>query len=112
MSSIKKDTRAAIYDRDGHHCQYCGNGDNLTIDHIVPRSRGGTNKRSNLRTLCGPCNNSRGDSMPTSSELSQTWGDLIFTMRRGALGRALAEAASIMRGKRKLRPLEQQQGEG
>ena len=36
-----KPSRTMIYKRDGHKCQYCGSTKELTIDHIIPRSRGG-----------------------------------------------------------------------
>lgn len=36
----------------------------LSIDHIVPRSKGGTSERSNLRVLCTPCNTKKGASCP------------------------------------------------
>lgn len=48
--------RAAVYTRDGHACLRCGSHRNLTIDHVVPLSRGGTNQIDNLQTLCGGCN--------------------------------------------------------
>jgi hypothetical protein len=40
-------------------CALCGRTDDLTRDHIVPLSRGGTNARSNLRILCRPCNSAK-----------------------------------------------------
>jgi hypothetical protein len=52
---------ARIFERDHHRCVHCGSGDTLTIDHVIPRSRGGTNEESNLRTLCQPCNSQKGD---------------------------------------------------
>jgi len=41
-------------------CVECGAESDLTTDHIVPRSKGGTNDPSNLRVLCRPCNSSKG----------------------------------------------------
>lgn len=41
-------------------CKACGSPDNLVIDHIHPRSRGGTDLRENLQLLCSPCNSSKG----------------------------------------------------
>ncbi len=38
------------------YCAKCGSTENLTIDHIVPRVRGGTNELANRQTLCAPCN--------------------------------------------------------
>ena len=50
----------AVFDRDHYTCQHCGARKGLTVDHIVPVSKGGTNDPDNLRTLCGPCNSSKG----------------------------------------------------
>lgn len=40
----------------GPACVWCGTADDLQVDHIVPKSRGGRDHVDNLRTLCGPCN--------------------------------------------------------
>ena len=42
-------------------CVQCGRTSDLTVDHIRPRSRGGTNDRSNLQVLCRSCNSSKGN---------------------------------------------------
>ncbi len=47
--------------RDGHACVYCGSKKNLTIDHIIPKSKGGDNTWKNLVTCCSPCNLKKGD---------------------------------------------------
>lgn len=49
----------AIFARDGNRCVSCEATEDLTIDHIVPRSKGGTDDPSNLRVLCGYCNSQR-----------------------------------------------------
>lgn len=49
-----------IFDRDGYKCVVCGAGKNLTIDHIIPLVYGGSNEESNLQTMCGKCNTSKG----------------------------------------------------
>ena len=55
-------TRKNIYLRDNHTCQYCGKtGGNLTIDHIVPKSRGGGESWENLVVCCSRCNNRKGN---------------------------------------------------
>ena len=56
-----KPSRAMIYKRDGHKCQYCGSTKNLTIDHIIPRSRGGEDTWENLVVACNPCNTRKSD---------------------------------------------------
>ncbi len=45
-------------------CAYCGSRESLTIDHYIPRSRGGSNERENLRVACYACNQDKGDQMP------------------------------------------------
>lgn len=48
----------------GGVCSACGGTDRLAIDHIIPRSRGGNNDRSNLQVLCSPCNSSKRNKLP------------------------------------------------
>lgn len=53
---------AEVKKRDGYKCVKCGRGDfeyRLQVDHIVEVSRGGSNSKHNLRTLCGPCHANR-----------------------------------------------------
>ena len=59
MNWIRKEKRIAIYNRDGNICLYCGSNNNLSLDHIIPRSKGGSNDTSNLITCCIACNSSR-----------------------------------------------------
>jgi len=55
-------SRKNIYLRDNHTCQYCGKvGGNMTIDHVVPKSRGGGDGWDNLVTCCPRCNSKKGD---------------------------------------------------
>ena len=66
-------TRAAIMLRDGFTCQYCGAtpGRNLlTLDHIVPRSRGGNHGWLNLVTACKRCNQKKGPHLPEEVEMT------------------------------------------
>jgi len=53
--------RQRIYKRDGYKCLACGNTEDLTLDHIVSVSKGGSNRDLNLQTLCGYCNCEKGD---------------------------------------------------
>ena len=57
-------SRKNILRRDGHRCQYCGRGDvPLTLDHVIPRSRGGEETWENLVAACVKCNNKKSDKM-------------------------------------------------
>ncbi len=54
-------TRREIFTRDGYTCQYCGVfGGDLTVDHVVPRSKGGEHVWENVVTACRPCNHRKG----------------------------------------------------
>ncbi len=59
--------RLAIYIRDGFACAYCGTDlknaapRDVTLDHLLPRSLGGSNASGNLVTACRSCNSSRGN---------------------------------------------------
>lgn len=62
-------TRNALFARDRHRCQYCGDPAS-TIDHVHPRARGGEHRWENVVAACGPCNNRKGDR--TLAELGWT----------------------------------------
>jgi 5-methylcytosine-specific restriction endonuclease McrA len=53
-------TRRSVFVRDGHRCQYCG-GQAENIDHVVPRSRGGTHSWENVVACCRRCNSRKED---------------------------------------------------
>lgn len=58
--------------RDNNQCQYCSKhfmADKLTIDHVVPRSRGGQNDWLNLVTACKKCNQKKGDKTPSEANM-------------------------------------------
>ena len=58
----RKISRRALFARDGWRCQYCGTSTGkLTLDHVVPRSRGGDSVWENVVTSCGPCNLRKGN---------------------------------------------------
>lgn len=60
-------TRAAVMLRDAFTCQYCGCAPGryeLTVDHVLPRSRGGRHDWTNLATACKRCNQVKGSSTP------------------------------------------------
>jgi 5-methylcytosine-specific restriction endonuclease McrA len=58
-------TRKAVLARDGWTCQYCGsNRHGLTVDHVIPRSRGGESVWENIVASCAPCNRKKGNRLP------------------------------------------------
>lgn len=73
---IRRELRLAVYCRDGWACVYCARGAeapgvSLSLDHVRPRTRGGTNAPRNLVTSCSTCNTAKHDRR--ASDLSSTW---------------------------------------
>ena len=63
-------TRREVFARDGYACQYCGRQSNdLTLDHVVPRHRGGTHTWDNLVTACKTCNHRKGGKLLDEAKL-------------------------------------------
>ena len=61
----RKITRRAVFARDRWTCQYCGvERSSLTVDHVIPRSRGGGSSWDNIVACCAPCNRRKGDRLP------------------------------------------------
>lgn len=56
--------RPNLFRRDRGECQYCGSQKQLTIDHVIPKSKGGKTSWSNLVTACNRCNILKGDKTP------------------------------------------------
>jgi len=66
----RKITRRAIFARDRWTCQYCGRErGKLTVDHVIPRSKGGSSAWDNIVTCCAPCNRRKGDRLPRQAEM-------------------------------------------
>lgn len=63
-------TRRNVLRRDGHRCQYCGAAERLTIDHVLPKSRGGPDVWENLVAACVPCNNRKGNKTPDEAQMT------------------------------------------
>jgi len=59
-SSVSKGKKSYVFMRDKHSCLACGTKENLTLDHIIPRSKGGSNDVDNLQVLCQHCNLAKG----------------------------------------------------
>jgi 5-methylcytosine-specific restriction endonuclease McrA len=66
----RKITRRAIFARDRWTCQYCGRSrGTLTVDHVIPRSKGGSSAWDNIVTCCAPCNRRKGDRLPRQAAM-------------------------------------------
>ena len=63
-------TRTEIFSRDRHTCQYCGQeARNLTLDHVVPRRRGGEHNWENVVSACAGCNHRKAGRTPAEAEM-------------------------------------------
>lgn len=70
-------SRYNIFRRDGHACGYCKSKSNLTIDHVMPKSRGGGNSWENLVTCCKKCNARKDNKTPKEAGMK-----LLVELRR------------------------------
>ena len=61
-------SRRAVFVRDEHRCQYCGAHAD-SIDHVMPRSRGGRNEWENVAAACRPCNLHKRDRTPDEAHM-------------------------------------------
>ncbi len=59
--------RRGILRRDGNSCQYCGTNKNLTLDHVIPRSRGGRHTWENVVAACSECNSRKSNRTPSEA---------------------------------------------
>ena len=63
-------TRFNVFLRDSFECQYCGDSDDLTFDHVVPRAYGGRTTWENVSTACAPCNLRKGGRTPAEAHMA------------------------------------------
>lgn len=63
-------TRREILRRDQHQCQYCSSRKQLTLDHVIPRSKGGKHSWDNVVIACQACNSRKGDRTPQQAGMS------------------------------------------
>ncbi len=61
MWKVPPVNRREVLRRDHHSCQYCGSGKHLTLDHVMPRSKGGSHTWDNVVAACERCNSRKGD---------------------------------------------------
>jgi 5-methylcytosine-specific restriction endonuclease McrA len=69
---IVRFSRANIFLRDNHHCQYCGHKfgkSHLTLDHVIPIVQGGRKGWENIVTACKPCNQHKGGRTPAQANM-------------------------------------------
>ena len=62
--------RSNIFKRDDYSCLYCGSSKDLTLDHVIPRSRGGRNTWQNLATCCKSCNGEKDNKTPKEANMT------------------------------------------
>lgn len=62
-------TRFNLFLRDRFECQYCGSGEHLTFDHVIPRRLGGKTSWENVTTACLPCNLKKGGRTPQQAHM-------------------------------------------
>lgn len=66
----KRITRRAVLARDDWTCQYCGSRrGSLTVDHVIPRSKGGGSTWENIVASCAPCNRTKADRLPREARM-------------------------------------------
>jgi 5-methylcytosine-specific restriction endonuclease McrA len=70
QSKLMRANRTRIYRRDQNQCVYCGSNKDLTLDHVMPKSRGGGNDWTNLVTSCFKCNLRKGNRTPDEAKMS------------------------------------------
>ena len=66
-------TRKNIFRRDNHTCQYCScklHGTDATIDHVIPRSRGGKHRWENVVSCCLKCNRKKANKTPSEAKMN------------------------------------------
>lgn len=70
-----KSKRILVYERDNYTCVSCGETCKslLTLDHIIPKSRGGSNRIHNLQTMCRKCNSAKRNSIISNNNTLGQW---------------------------------------
>ena len=75
-----------VFKRDNYTCLYCDSKKNLTLDHVIPRCKKGSNDWDNLATCCSKCNRRKGNKTPEESGMKIRYNpykpDYIYFIRR------------------------------
>jgi 5-methylcytosine-specific restriction protein A len=69
--AVNAQIRLKVFSRDKYRCVECGKSAHLTIDHILPISKGGTDELNNLQTMCDGCNQRK-------ANITLTWKEKLF----------------------------------
>ena len=80
QSRMMRANRTRIYKRDQHQCVYCGSNKDLTLDHVIPKSRGGSNDWINLVTSCFKCNLKKGNRTPDEAKMAMKHKPFVPTL--------------------------------
>ena len=83
--------RREVLRRDKHTCQYCGSTKQLTLDHVIPRSKGGKHTWDNVVIACESCNSRKGDRTPSQA------GMILRTTPKAPMHPAVAFAEQFWR---------------
>ena len=83
--------RREVLRRDKHTCQYCGSTKHLTLDHVIPRSKGGKHSWDNVVIACEQCNSRKGDRTPSQA------GMILRTKPKAPMHPAVAFAEQFWR---------------
>jgi 5-methylcytosine-specific restriction endonuclease McrA len=91
-------TRRNLLERDRHTCQYCNyKGEELTLDHVIPKSRGGGDTWENLVAACVRCNVKKGNrtpkeaNMPLNYQPRRPYSSLLFEIAKHTRGESNQE---------------------
>lgn len=95
-------SRSGVLTRDGHRCGYCG-AIATTVDHVLPRSRGGNNSWTNTVAACLRCNQRKGDRTPKEVGLrlhavprTPTWSSLVVRRKGPSAVPAALPASELL----------------
>lgn len=105
-------TNQELFLRDGHLCMYCGgefSQEHLTRDHLMPMSRGGKDRWSNVVTTCRSCNTRKGNRTPEEAGMSllavpyvPNWAEYLALSNRRILTDQMEFLKSQFTGRRRL----------
>jgi len=90
--------RREVLKRDQHRCQYCHSHRRLTLDHVIPRSKGGLHTWNNVVAACEPCNSTKSDRPPWEA------GMTLLTKPKAPIHPAVAFADQFWKSQQILTP--------